>query len=200
MKRGDTARRLAARWNLSVQHALYRETGDWYHQLKRFPGALLDATGFLVFETEMAYRACPELRFRKGTTGVPSGIVNVPGYVWARDIAPLMTYERAKEGRAIEVLQTRYERDPQLRTACLAHFGYSCTVCGLTFEVRYGALGAKFIHVHHLRPLADGEHPVDPLVDLRPVCPNCHAMLHRQTPPLSPDELRALLQQIADCE
>jgi 5-methylcytosine-specific restriction protein A len=34
---------------------------------------------------------------------------------------------------------------------------------------------------------------VDPVNDLKPVCPNCHAMLHRRTPPYSIDELRALL-------
>ena len=36
-----------------------------------------------------------------------------------------------------------------------------------------------YIHVHHLRGLSDvgGEYVVDPVNDLRPVCPNCHAVL-----------------------
>ena len=32
---------------------------------------------------------------------------------------------------------------------------------------------------------------VDPINDLMPVCPNCHAMLHRRTPPFSVEELAA---------
>jgi 5-methylcytosine-specific restriction protein A len=69
-------------------------------------------------------------------------------------------------------------------------------VCGLDFGERYGALGEGFIHVHHLTELASigREYEVDPVRDLRPVCPNCHAMLHRTDPALSPEELRAILE------
>jgi 5-methylcytosine-specific restriction protein A len=35
---------------------------------------------------------------------------------------------------------------------------------------------------------------VDPLNHLCPVCPNCHAMLHKRTPPLSIDELKGMIQ------
>ncbi|WP_444659086.1 hypothetical protein ACRQV7_00760 [Caproiciproducens sp. R2] len=34
------------------------------------------------------------------------------------------------------------------------------------------------------------EYIVDPIEDLEPVCPNCHAMLHRTAPPLSIEELK----------
>jgi predicted HNH restriction endonuclease len=49
--------------------------------------------------------------------------------------------------------------------------------------------------VHHLRPLSGiaEEYEIDPVEDLRPVCPNCHAMLHRKTPPYTIDELRLRL-------
>jgi 5-methylcytosine-specific restriction protein A len=41
-------------------------------------------------------------------------------------------------------------------------------------------------------PISDvgEEYVVDPIRDLTPVCPNCHAMLHRQTPPLTIEELK----------
>jgi predicted HNH restriction endonuclease len=44
----------------------------------------------------------------------------------------------------------------------------------------YGKVADGYIHVHHLRPLSEvnGEYVVDPVKDLRPVCPNCHAVLH----------------------
>lgn len=38
-----------------------------------------------------------------------------------------------------------------------------------------------------------GEYEVNPKTDLIPVCPNCHAMIHRQNPPLSIQELKDIL-------
>jgi 5-methylcytosine-specific restriction protein A len=90
-----------------------------------------------------------------------------------------------------------YERDHAARQACLAHFGLACSVCKMRFEERYGTLGAGFIHVHHVVPISElgDDYKLDPVKDLRPVCPNCHAMLHRQRPPLSIEALRAILEQ-----
>lgn len=99
------------------------------------------------------------------------------------------------EGTAFIVHMTRYERDPRNREACLAHYGMKCVVCGFDFKARYGLLGEGFIHVHHLNPLGSIKraHRPDPLKDMRPVCPNCHAMLHRKKVALSIDELKALI-------
>jgi 5-methylcytosine-specific restriction protein A len=96
------------------------------------------------------------------------------------------------EGGMRQVMQTRYERNPHARAVCLASHGYACKVCTMNFEQVYGNIGYRFIHVHHLTPVsaAKGPYELDPLIDLIPVCPNCHAMLHRQKPPLSPEELR----------
>jgi len=49
----------------------------------------------------------------------------------------------------------------------------------------------------HLRELSQVEpgYRVDPVNDLRPVCPNCHAMLHRRQPALTIDELRQLIRR-----
>jgi hypothetical protein len=201
-------RELAKRWNLNVKHALYRETGDWYHQLERFPGALLDAHGFVIFETEEAFQNCPELRIRQDVA-VPTGIHSIPGYVQVvvdgveRPIQPAQTsYEKAllSEGARVEVRQTRVERDPVARASCLKHYGYSCTVCQIDFGKRYGPIGHGFIHVHHLTPLAQGERQVDPIEDLRPLCPNCHAMVHRTDPPITTESLSDLLKQYEQVE
>ena len=106
------------------------------------------------------------------------------------EIGPFNTYA---EGAARTVLVNAYERKGANRRRCIEHWGASCVVCELRFEERYGGLGEGFIHVHHLRPLASvgGEHDVDPVRDLVPVCPNCHAMLHTQAPPLTPEQLRS---------
>ncbi|MBL0423068.1 HNH endonuclease [Ramlibacter sp. AW1] len=99
------------------------------------------------------------------------------------------------EGALQRVMGSEYERNAAARTACIAAHGCECAVCRFSFEKAYGAMGAGFIHVHHLTPLASqGEnHAVDPVRDLIPVCPNCHAMLHRQDPPLEPQKLRELM-------
>lgn len=46
----------------------------------------------------------------------------------------------------------------------------------------YGELGKEFIHVHHIVPLHEIKetYKVDYRKDLGPICPNCHAMLHRK--------------------
>lgn len=101
------------------------------------------------------------------------------------------------EGALSRVEVNRYERDPRARKACLHHWGYRCAVCKFSFEDRYGPLGQDFIHVHHLRELSkvSAGYRVDPVNDMRPLCPNCHAMIHRATgPALSIDELRAHLR------
>jgi hypothetical protein len=101
----------------------------------------------------------------------------------------------AVEGAPRRVEQTRYERDPALRAACLALQGTGCSICGMTFEGLYGAEAAGFIHVHHLDPLGTvGQaHVVDPATDLIPVCPNCHGVIHLRSPPFTPDEMKAML-------
>jgi predicted HNH restriction endonuclease len=46
--------------------------------------------------------------------------------------------------------------------------------------------------VHHLRPISEiaEEYEVDPVKDLRPVCPNCHAMIHRTPQLYSIEEMK----------
>jgi len=68
----------------------------------------------------------------------------------------------------------------------------------LIFEKTYGELGKNFIHVHHIRPLRTlGEgYCINPVTNLIPLCPNCHAMIHRgnEVRPLPVDDLRKMLR------
>jgi len=100
------------------------------------------------------------------------------------------------EGHVQTVTVNRYERSAKARAACLRHHGHRCAVCRLDFAERYGEIGEGFIHVHHRRPLRlrKEKYRIDPKDDLIPVCPNCHAMLHKEEPPMDIDELRALLR------
>jgi hypothetical protein len=99
------------------------------------------------------------------------------------------------EGLKQRIEVNAYERDPKARTACIAHYGCICSVCGFDFAKRFGKLGAGYIHVHHIQPVSKlgtgGK--TNPIRDLRPVCPNCHAMLHRESPPILIGKLRLIL-------
>lgn len=103
-----------------------------------------------------------------------------------------------REGSVRQISVNAYERDPKARQRCIDCYGASCSVCGFDFGKAFGQLGEGFIHVHHLRPISDiaEEYEVDPIKDLRPVCPNCHAMIHRRSPPLSIEEIKSLLRQV----
>lgn len=103
---------------------------------------------------------------------------------------------RYLEGAARTVVVNRYERDPRAREACIQRHGTRCVVCDFSFGERYGAHGEGFIQVHHLTPLASlsASTAIDPVQDLRPVCANCHVMLHRGETLLTPEELKAILR------
>jgi len=102
------------------------------------------------------------------------------------------------EGARKMILVNAYERDPKARKLCLEEYGYSCSVCGFNFEEKYGDIGKWYIHVHHLTDLSllGEEHEVDPIEDLRPLCPNCHAMIHKQRPAFSIKELQEIIQRL----
>lgn len=99
------------------------------------------------------------------------------------------------EGAATITQVVRYERDPKAREACLKRHGHDCAACGVNFGDVYGHLGEGFIHVHHLREISSigREYVINPTEDLRPLCPNCHAMVHRRKPALSIEELKRVL-------
>jgi 5-methylcytosine-specific restriction protein A len=77
-----TGRDLNKAWGVNAVHALYREDGRWYHQLNGFPGALFDASGYIVFASEQSYRNCPHLSIGQDINiPDPRGIASIPGYV-----------------------------------------------------------------------------------------------------------------------
>lgn len=84
------------------------------------------------------------------------------------------------EGAHNRVTVNAYERNRQARAACLRHHGTRCVVCGFDFGKIYGQAAEGYIHVHHLRPLSEiaDEYVVNPIDDMRPVCANCHAVIH----------------------
>lgn len=104
--------------------------------------------------------------------------------------------ERYEEGAKKQVVVNAYERNERAREECLAHYGNKCAVCGHSMKALYGDIGVEIIHVHHLRELSSigKAYRVNPIRDLRPVCPNCHAVLHSCRPAVTIAELRKRLE------
>lgn len=111
---------------------------------------------------------------------------SLPGEIGLEDVNTYL------EGRVRPVWVNAVERNRQARLTCLGRYGYTCFCCGVDLQAKYG-LAKPFVHVHHLRALAliGEEYEVDPIADLRPVCPNCHAVIHLSDPPLDVVDVRA---------
>jgi HNH endonuclease len=101
------------------------------------------------------------------------------------------------EGAVRQITINSYERNSDARRTCIEHYGTVCVVCDFDFGESYGAIAKGLIHVHHLKPLSEiqQQYEVDPIADLRPVCPNCHAVIHlgRQTRTI--EEVRSWFQK-----
>jgi 5-methylcytosine-specific restriction enzyme A len=104
----------------------------------------------------------------------------------------------ADEGRLLTRLHRFRERDRRLvdrkKAGVLSkHGALRCEVCGFDFADTYGALGERFIEAHHVVPLSEAGATTTSLRDLSLVCSNCHRMLHRAKPWISPSQLKARL-------
>ncbi|MBI5669955.1 MAG: HNH endonuclease [Chloroflexi bacterium] len=101
------------------------------------------------------------------------------------------------EGAVRQITVNAYERDPKARRDCIKYYGTRCQVCDIDLGEKYGEVGERYIHVHHVRPLAEigVTYTIDPETDLVPVCPNCHSIMHRRTPPFSVEEVRKMIRK-----
>jgi hypothetical protein len=103
--------------------------------------------------------------------------------------------ETYREGAVSRVLVNAYERNPEARAKCLAYYGTTCFICGFDFGQAYDGVGQGYIHVHHLFEISrmGSGHAVDPITDMRPVCPNCHVVIHLYRQPFSIEEVKAMV-------
>lgn len=135
-----------------------------------------------------------ELRLRPSVIGAlhELGIAGRGSWSFQEELS---TEEQLVEGASFTVQVSAFERNPVARRKCIAHYGLSCTVCRFNFENAYGSSAEGYAHVHHLMPLASigEEYVIDPIEDLRPVCANCHAVIHLRQPPYSIEEMKVML-------
>ncbi|UQS18071.1 HNH endonuclease [Pseudomonas sp. HS6] len=101
------------------------------------------------------------------------------------------------EGSITRIEVNKYERNPSNRAACISYYGTACQACEFDFSTFYGEIGEGYIQVHHLTPVSKlgKDYIINPVVDLVPLCSNCHSMIHRKNPPLSLNELKQLVKK-----
>ncbi|RTL88140.1 MAG: hypothetical protein EKK29_06100 [Hyphomicrobiales bacterium] len=209
--RSLTGKKLAELYGIEVKQALYSKgfkgNRGWYHTLDTFPAALMDPRGYILFPAKSDYDKFIEdgqtkglLSARVNQLSIKSGISSFPQYqlfAEEKDFPEEITAPKAvPEGARKTVVVNAYERNPEARDLCIEKWGVTCSVCDFNFEDAYGEIGNGFIHVHHLIPLSTigEEYELDPESDLRPVCPNCHAMLHRKKTVLSIEKLKDIIK------
>lgn len=144
-------------------------------------------TPFFSFIDSVSAQAGTDLLLKAAGIEATSTPIEYPSEVSAREF---------EEGGRRTASVNTYERDRAARLECIRVFGCRCAVCGFDFQASYGEIGTGFIHVHHLVPIAQigKSYQVVPHRDMRPVCPNCHEMIHTKTPPFTIEEMRDILR------
>lgn len=194
---------LAQELGIECKQALYSSWGNFYGAITDFPCVLFDTNGFVIVTSKDDLQALG-IKVTK-RTNVPQRIASLPTYqllsAWRISLPEELPQDavRAKhfEGATVTVTVNRYERDRTARTKCIAHYGCVCHACGIKLADVYGAAAEGFIHVHHVTPIASikSKYELDPIRDLRPLCPNCHAVAHLRREPYSIEELQTMLNK-----
>jgi len=119
--------------------------------------------------------------------------LNVPSQIIFPD--EIDETEKFIEGKSKKVFVNVYERNTAARIKCIEYYGYKCQICEFDFEKKYGEIGKGFIHVHHIIDISSigTEYELNPITDLIPVCPNCHAMLHKRKPAYLLEEIKKMI-------
>lgn len=191
---------LAQELGINCAQALYSQWGNFYAPIKQYPCVLFDESGYIVVNSSDELESCG-IKLGK-RTNVPNLISTAPSCkvvpAWrtgsteefsAQDVS---TYY---EGAVETISVNRYERNRKARSECTAYYGCICQACGIDLSEKYGPVATNFIHVHHQTMIStlDKEYEVDPISDLIPLCPNCHAIAHLRKEPYSIQEIKGMI-------
>ena len=140
--------------------------------------------------TQLLWTMKPVVAEAIETLGWNADISAIPEEVEARENEPIY------EGAVKKILVNAHERSTMAREKCLLHYGCKCAVCDTKLSDFYGEIAHGRIHFHHIKPLyeIDSEYRIDPIADLRPVCPNCHYIIHLKMPPYSIEEVKEFIK------
>ncbi|MGX9148131.1 hypothetical protein [Mesorhizobium sp. 128a] len=78
--RTNSGKRLNEQWHIGAAYALYHRHGTWFNVLEKFPSALCDPNGYVLFSSRPEHENAPDLNVAQ-QTNVPGGIHRLSGYV-----------------------------------------------------------------------------------------------------------------------
>ncbi|TBX68346.1 hypothetical protein EZL74_08525 [Flavobacterium silvisoli] len=168
----------------NAKHALYREDGKWYHNLKKFPGVLFDKNGYVIFNSIEEYNNEDALQIKKDLH-IIDGIQNLKQYhkFTALELQLIEGIEVNESNNdssnsedTVRVLRTI---DTILRNKALVQrvkklYNNTCQLCGTQLRIRKNNY---YSEVHHIVPLGKPHNGKDSLDNMICVCPNCHVQL-----------------------
>jgi len=70
---------LKEKWKIPARQVLYHQDGTFYENLREFPGALCDPSGYVLFSSKDEYNSSSYLHIGL-KLNVPEGISRMPGY------------------------------------------------------------------------------------------------------------------------
>lgn len=159
----------------------------------REPDDLLGMTAARVAEGGIALTAKCRMEEACDTAPIVSAVVSALGFcLLLNGVYEQTCFKAESEGALVEIHAVGHERSRKNRLICLGYYGTRCMACGDDLREKYGDVAAGLIEVHHLKPVSKlkGAAEIDPIKDLVPLCPNCHAVVHRVDPPMSIEKLK----------
>jgi hypothetical protein len=79
----NSGEHLLIEWKIPARQARYHKDGTWFMPLERFPGALCDPKGYIIFNSRHDYESAHYLEIGE-RLNVRQGICKLPGYVRVR--------------------------------------------------------------------------------------------------------------------
>lgn len=84
--RSNSGRNLNREWKIGAQHCLYHIGGRFYERLERFPGALCNPNGYILFKTKQEFLNSPYLKIgeKVNVESRLGDVEGIPGFVKMR--------------------------------------------------------------------------------------------------------------------
>lgn len=196
------------RLRLNASHAYYFYLGNWYHNLQRFPGILIDRTGYVRFETQTEYDTNPHLQ-HGSRLHVRDGISSMPNYVSFTEEqlfilnqilggeieADTQNINRQAERRPRNI--DSIDRNQNLVRRVKRIHNNTCQICSLKLQI---GPNSYYSEVHHIKPLGRPHNGPDVISNMICVCPNCHIILDYGFAPIDINKINVSPKHLINIE
>ena len=186
------AKELIEKYSIPVLDGKYREDGMWFHHLRKFPGALFDSKGYVIFITKKEYLNCPFLQHKQDLHVKPN-ISVIPGYKLFTDVEFEIQEDIEKSVQKSRIEIFRQNRNQALVNKIKELYSYKCQICEIQLKIRNSIY---YIEVHHIWPLGLPHDGPDVQSNMICACPNCHVLLDQKVMKINPNTLKTQKHQI----